>query len=355
MKIVPFTALSTMMALLAGCATVPPPSEPRIDRSLSARGQSDRVKYIILHYTVSDLPRSIKALSQQDVSAHYLLTDTEQPFFYALVDESRQSNHAGISSWKIYNQLNAASIGIEIVNPGFTESPQGRVWYPFKQAQIDQLILLLKDIVKRHGIKPENILGHNDIAPQRKQDPGPMFPWKQLADAGLIAWPEPSRVAARLPGYQQQLPDVLWFQLKLAQHGYAVPQTGQFDQATRNVLVVFQSKYRQSLFDGTPDAETAAILDVLTSPLPAVPAQGAGSAPAAAAPTVPVPVTPAPVTPQPVKPAPVSPAQVTPTPVAPAPVTPLPTTPAPVAPVPAPVTPAVQPQPVPVTEPVESQ
>ena len=326
MKIVPLTVLSTMMALLAGCATVPP-SEPRIDRSLSSRGQSDRVKYIIIHYTVSDLPRSIKILTQQDVSAHYLLTDTEQPFFYALVDESRQSNHAGISSWKIYNQLNSASIGIEIVNRGFTESPQGRVWYPFPQAQIDQLILLLKDIVKRHGIKPENILGHNDIAPQRKQDPGPLFPWKQLADAGLITWPEPSRVAARLPGYQQQLPDVLWFQLKLAQHGYAVPQTGQFDQATRNVLTVFQSKYRQSLCDGVPDAETAAILDVLTSPLPAVPAPGAG----------------------------VAPAVVTPAPVTPAPVTPLPATPAPVAPAPTPVTPAVPPQPVPPTEPVESQ
>lgn len=341
MKIVPLTVLSTMMALLAGCATVPP-SEPRIDRSLTSRGQSDRVKYIILHYTVSDLPRSIKILTQQDVSAHYLLTDTEQPFFYALVDESRQSNHAGISSWKIYNQLNSASIGIEIVNPGFTDTPQGRVWYPFKQAQIDQLILLLKDIVKRHGIKPENILGHNDIAPQRKQDPGPMFPWKQLADAGLVTWPEPSRVAARLPGYQQQLPDVLWFQLKLAQHGYAVPQTGQFDEATRNVLTVFQSKYRQSLFDGMPDAETAAILDVLTSPLPALPGQGAGAAPAGVAPAAPVPV-------------PAAPAPVTPPSATPSPATPSPATPAPVAPVPTPVIPAVPPQPVPVTEPVESQ
>ena len=330
MKIVPLTVLSTLMALLAGCASVPP-SEPRIDRSLTSRGQSDRVKYIIIHYTVSDLPRSIKTLTQQDVSAHYLLTDTEQPFFYALVDESRQSNHAGISSWKIYNQLNSASVGIEIVNRGFTDTPEGRLWYPFKQAQIDQLILLLKDIVKRHGIKPENILGHNDIAPQRKQDPGPMFPWKQLADAGLVTWPEPSRVAARLPGYQQQLPDVLWFQLKLAQHGYAVPQTGQFDEATRNVLTVFQSKYRQSLFDGMPDAETAAILDVLTSPLPALPAQGAGAAP--------VPVAPAPVTPSPAIPVPA-----TPVPVAPVP-----------APVPASVAPAVPPQPVPVTEPVESQ
>ena len=271
MKIVPLLALSAMTAVLAGCATVPPPA-PRLDHSLVSRSQSDRIKYIIIHYTVADLPRSIKILTQDEVSAHYLLTDTDEPFFYTLVDESRQSNHAGLSSWKIYNQLNSASIGIEIVNPGFKDTPEGRLWYPFKPAQIDQLVVLLKDIVKRHGIKPENILGHNDIAPQRKQDPGPMFPWKRLADEGLIPWPEPSRVAARVPGYQEQLPDIAWFQRKLAQHGYAVPQSGELDQATRNVMVVFQSKYRQSLFDGTPDAESAAILDVLTSPLPVLPA-----------------------------------------------------------------------------------
>jgi len=267
MKIFPLLA---MAALLAGCATVPPPA-PRLDHSLTSRGQSDRIKYVILHYTVSDLPRSIRTLTTGDVSAHYLLTDTEQPFFYTLVDEARQSNHAGYSSWKIYNQLNSASIGIEIVNPGFKETEQGRVYAPFSQAQIDQLILLLKDIVKRHNIAPGNILGHNDIAPQRKQDPGPLFPWKQLADAGLIAWPEPSRVAARLPGFQEQLPELAWFQRKLAEHGYAVPQNGELDQATRNVISVFQTKYRPSLYDGTPDAETAALLDVLTSPVPLIP------------------------------------------------------------------------------------
>jgi N-acetylmuramoyl-L-alanine amidase len=284
MKIVPFLALSAMTAVLAGCATVPPPA-PRLDHSLVSRSQSERIKYIIIHYTVADLPRSIKILTQDEVSAHYLLTDTDVPFFYTLVDESRQSNHAGLSSWKIYNQLNSASIGIEIVNPGFKDTPEGRVWYPFKPAQIDQLVLLLKDIVKRYNIKPENILGHNDIAPQRKQDPGPMFPWKRLADEGLVTWPEASRVAARIPGYQEQLPDIAWFQRKLALHGYAVPQNGELDQATRNVMVVFQSKYRQSLFDGTPDAETAAILDVLTSPLPVLPLPAAPAQPQPDAPS----------------------------------------------------------------------
>lgn len=276
MKIVPLLGLA---ALLAGCATVPPPQGPRLDHSLTARAQSNRIKYVILHYTVSDLPRSIKTLTTGDVSAHYLLTDTEPPFFYTLVDESRQSNHAGYSNWKIYNQLNAASIGIEIVNPGFRETAQGRVYAPFQQAQIDQLILLLKDIVKRHNIAFGNILGHNDIAPQRKQDPGPMFPWKQLADAGLVPWPEASRVAARMPGFEQQLPEVAWFQRKLAEIGYAVPQSGELDQATRNVIAVFQTKYRPSLYDGTPDAETAAQLDVLTSPVPVM-APAAAPAPA---------------------------------------------------------------------------
>lgn len=370
MKIVPFAALSSIMALLAGCATVPSPADLHIDRSLTARGQSERIKYVILHYTVSNLPNSIKILTQRDVSAHYLLTDTDKPFFYALVDEARQSNHAGISNWKIYSQLNSASIGIEIVNPGFTESPQGRVWYPYKQAQIDQLILLLKDIVKRYNISPDNILGHNDIAPQRKQDPGPLFPWKQLADAGLITWPEPSRVAGRLAGYQQQLPDVLWFQLKLAQHGYAVPQTGQFDQATRNVLTVFQSKYRQARFDGVPDAETAAILDVLTSPLPAsAAARVSATAAPVAHPVAPVIVTPAPGTPLMLTPSPLPPGAATPQPgAAPQPMQltpqppissqPMPSVPQTVSQQPMPVTPqpAVAPQPVvPATEPVESE
>lgn len=279
MKIVPLLALT---ALLAGCATVQPPEQLRFDHSLTARAQSDRIKYVIVHYTVSDLPRSINTLAHgTQVSAHYLLTDTNPPFIYTLVDESRQSNHAGLSSWKIYNQLNSASIGIEIVNPGFKETPQGRVYAPFQQAQVDQLILLLKDIVKRHNIPMGNILGHNDIAPQRKQDPGPAFPWKQLADAGLIPWPEPSRVAARIPGFQEQLPEVVWFQRKLAEIGYAVPQTGELDQATRNVISVFQTKYRPSLFDGTPDAETAAMMDVLTTPVPVIPAAPAGTPQAA--------------------------------------------------------------------------
>lgn len=261
--------IALMIALLGGCATTSAP--PTFDNTYAARSQSSRVKFIVIHYTVSNLPSSIKILTEQVVSAHYLLTDTAQPKFYTLVDESRQANHAGVSNWKSYTQLNVSSIGIEIVNPGYTDTPQGRLWYPFPQAQIDQLIPLLKQIAARHNIPPENIIGHNEIAPQRKQDPGPLFPWRQLADAGLITWPDANRVAGQRVVYDQLLPEAVWFQQKLALHGYPIQQTGVFDEQTKNVLIAFQMKFRNTKFDGTPDGETAAILDVLTTPAALVP------------------------------------------------------------------------------------
>lgn len=248
-----------LICLLGACSI----NAPRIDHAYSALSQGSRVRFIVIHYTVDDLPDSIKSLTGFDVSSHYLLSDTQPPFFYQLVDESRQASHAGLSSWKGYTYLNSNSIGIEIVNPGYTESPAGRIWHPYAPAQIEQLIALLKQIVARHHIRPENILGHSDIAPQRKQDPGPLFPWQQLAAAGLITWPNAGDVARARSGFEQQLPSVSWFQQKLAQHGFLVPQNGELDDATRNVVAAFQMKYRQTKFDGELDAETAALLEVL--------------------------------------------------------------------------------------------
>jgi N-acetylmuramoyl-L-alanine amidase len=271
MKQLPFASTLAVLALLAGCATTPPPGGPTVDRTLVPKGQNSRVRFVVLHYTVADTQRSIMLLTEKEVSAHYLLTDGAPPKVYGLVDEKNSAWHAGLSSWKSYTNLNNSSIGIEIVNPGFTETPDGkRTYYPFPQAQIDLLVPLLKDIVARHQVAPENVLGHSDIAPQRKQDPGPLFPWKQLADAGLVAWPEASQVAAMRTKYENNVPDAVWFQKRLAQHGYAVPQTGVFDEATHNVLVAFQTKYRQANYDGVPDAESAAILDVLTAPKPKI-------------------------------------------------------------------------------------
>jgi N-acetylmuramoyl-L-alanine amidase len=111
----------------------------------------------------------------------------------------------------------------------------------------------------------DSVIGHSDIAPQRKVDPGPLFPWKRLADAGLIRWPDAAQVAVAQPEYAAQLPDALWFQQQLSMMGFSIGFSGEFDQQTRNVLAAFQMKYRPERFDGMADAETAALLAVLNA------------------------------------------------------------------------------------------
>lgn len=245
--------------VLGGCAGLP------VDTRYSAVGQDSRVQFLVLHFTSSDFASSLEILTQGPVSSHYLVRD-DPPTVYRLVDESQRAYHAGVSSWKGYTMLNGNSIGIEIVNRGYQGTAESGAWEEYPAAQVDAVMGLVEDIVRRHGIRPDRIVGHSDIAPQRKVDPGPRFPWKRLADAGLIAWPDAAAVAARRDEYLERVPDAAWFQKKLARHGFAVPESGELDVATRNVIAAFQMKYRPARFDGQPDAETAAILDVLVGP-----------------------------------------------------------------------------------------
>ncbi len=169
-----------LLLLLAGCA-----SGPRIDTSHSSIGHDSRVQFIVLHYTSTDLPRSLELLSGRDVSSHYLIGESPATI-YRLVDEDRRAWHAGESEWNGRTWLNATSIGIELVNQGYEQSADGRrLWYPYSQAQIDALVVLLKDIMARHGLKPGAIIGHSDIAPGRKTDPGPAFDWLRLRAASI--------------------------------------------------------------------------------------------------------------------------------------------------------------------------
>lgn len=245
--------------LLGGCA-----SGPAIDTRHLAQGQDSRVQFLILHFTNENFERSLRILTTQKVSSHYLLSDEQPPVVYRLVDEGRRAWHAGLSYWAGQTGLNASSIGIEIVNLGVQTTADGGTRYvPYDPAQIDVLIPLVRDIVTRHGIPPHRVLGHSDIAPQRKVDPGPLFPWRRLAEAGLVRWPDPARVAALRPGFDARLPDVAWFQRALATHGFQVPTTGVLDEPTRRVVAAFQMKYRPERHDGQPDAETAALLQAL--------------------------------------------------------------------------------------------
>jgi len=253
-------ALALLAALAAGCAT-----GPRIDDTYRAKSQDSRAQYLIIHYTTGNFAGAFNILTEGGVSSHYLVRDDDPPTIYRLVDENRRAYHAGVSSWKGQTALNAASIGIEIVNAGDVRTNGEITYADYPKSQVDAVIALVKDIARRHEIRGDRILGHSDIAPLRKVDPGPKFPWKRLADEGLIPWPDAKRLAERQSAYEQSLPDIAWFQGKLAEHGFALAQNGEFDEATIRVIAAFQMKYRPAKYDGQPDAETAAILDVMTS------------------------------------------------------------------------------------------
>ena len=252
------------LLLLGGCA-----SGVRIDTTYTSENQDSRAQFLVLHYTVGNFESSLATLtkpSNRAVSSHYLVRDNPV-VTYRLVDESRRAWHAGPSFWAGYSNLNAGSIGIEIVNAGPVIGADGTTHYtPFSQAQINEVVALCKEIVARHQIRPDRIIGHSDIAPGRKQDPGPLFPWKRLADEGLIAWPDLAMVAARRQLYEFKLPDAKWFQGKLADHGYNTSHSGEWDALTRDSLISFQMKYRPAKYDGRPDAEIAALLDVVNTP-----------------------------------------------------------------------------------------
>jgi N-acetylmuramoyl-L-alanine amidase len=131
----------------------------------------------------------------------------------------------------------------------------------------------VKDIVARHQILPGRILGHGEVTPSYKEDPGPTFPWKLLADLGITPpWPDAERVATERARFEEQLPDAAWFQGALATHGYPIDRTGQWDKQSERVMMNFQMRYRPGDYRGQMDAECAALLQVLTTaPKPSLP------------------------------------------------------------------------------------
>ena len=208
------------------------------------------VSMIVLHYT--GMPTADEALARlcdpaAKVSAHYLID--EDGTVHALVDEAHRAWHAGQSHWRGVTDINSASIGIEIVNPGHDWG-----YRPFPEAQIDALIPLLADIKDRHGVTRGNVVGHSDLAPTRKRDPGELFPWGRLA-----------RVRLALPRPTKNLLDPEWtgagFLLALERFGYDVVDP-------MAAIMAFQRRFRPELIDGEVDAQCRMILLALLLPKP---------------------------------------------------------------------------------------
>lgn len=241
----------------------------RVDHSLRSAAINARVRTLVIHYTGGDDPAAIRELTGEHVGVHYLLPEqtgvyNSQPVIMQLANEELRAWHAGVSSWKGRDNLNDTSIGIEIVNQGFTQTDTGMVWHPFSSSQISQVIVLAKDIANRYDISPTDVVGHSDISPGRKLDPGPFFPWKELADAGVGAWPNTATIAA----YRQRfdslgLPAIADLQSALARYGYNVVSSGVMDEKTRQVIAAFQMHFRPADYSGVADAETTAILFAL--------------------------------------------------------------------------------------------
>ncbi len=257
--------------LLAGCATekgVVDKGAYELDTRRQAQAAYPRIKVLVIHYTADDFDSSLATLTDKNVSSHYLIPaippqHNGKSRIWQLVPERDLAWHAGVSFWRGATRINDTSIGIELENRGWQKSGGQKRFVPFEPAQIAALIPLAKDIIQRYDIKPQNVVAHADIAPQRKDDPGPLFPWQALAQQGIGAWPDPARVAFYLNGQSPYQPVETSALLDLlARYGYEVPENISSAQQKR-VIMAFQMHFRPQLWNGVSDKETMAIAEAL--------------------------------------------------------------------------------------------
>ncbi len=272
--------------LVSACSVKPPvPLSSQINTEHQSVNRNERVRLLVLHYTAINWERSLRALTQPGataVSAHYLIPESFDPTYpkgkalqvYQLVPETQRAWHAGASQWEDRQALNDQSIGIELVNQGWCHQRQSVVagsvatdpvntlclTPDFDPAQLQLLAALIKDILARNPeITPTRVLAHSDIAPSRKQDPGPRFPWQWLARQGVGAWYDEAVLLKYWQGLQA-LPQVEMVQRALRRYGYAIAITGVWDQPSRDVLSAFQRHFVPNRVSGELDIETVAVL-----------------------------------------------------------------------------------------------
>lgn len=263
--------LAAFALLLTGCAGekgIVDKDGYQLDTRHQAQAAYPRIKVLVIHYTADDFDSSLATLTDKNVSSHYLIPSVPplhrgKPRIWQLVPEQDLAWHAGISFWRGATRINDTSIGIELENRGWQKSAGDKYFVPFEPAQIQALIPLAKDIIARYDIKPQNVVAHADIAPQRKDDPGPLFPWRALAAQGIGAWPDAQRVNFYLAGRAPHTPVEMASLLDLlSRYGYEVkPEMTAREQ--QRVVMAFQMHFRPTLWNGVADAETQAIAEAL--------------------------------------------------------------------------------------------
>ncbi|MEZ5816369.1 MAG: N-acetylmuramoyl-L-alanine amidase [Hyphomicrobiaceae bacterium] len=229
------------------------------------RRGSPRPDILLLHYTgMTSCERAIDWLSRPDsrLSCHYVIDLDGR--ITQMVAESERAWHAGVSQWAGETDINSRSVGFEIHNGGHDHG------YPeFPEAQMAAVIALAADVVRRWSISPERVLGHADVAPARKSDPGEKFDWQRLAAAGVGLWVPPAPPDECEAGYGRDAAnDVIAHAQRLfARYGYGVELTGLLDKQTELVIIAFQRHFRPTRVDGRLDASTVATLERLVAAL----------------------------------------------------------------------------------------
>ena len=200
--------------------------------------------------------------TESQVSAHYLVE--EDGSVVQLVAEKARAWHAGVAHWAGEEDINSCSIGVEIQNAGHGCG----VPPPYPDVQVAAVVALVADIARRHGVPPERVVGHSDVAPLRKADPGEHFPWSRLAVAGLaLPVPEVAAEGAVLLQEGDAGVAVRNLQRKLAHIGYGVPTTGDYCAHTAAVVCAFQRRFRPARVTGMVDAGTAQALEAVLAML----------------------------------------------------------------------------------------
>ena len=257
-----------------GSDSIPPaehdPATWRPSPNFGARYDGKRIDAIVLHYTGMGSGEAAEEWlcdPASGVSSHYLVHEDGR--IVQMVREADRAWHAGIGCWQGERDMNSVSVGIEIVNAGHRDWPADGTpgpLDPFPDAQIAALILLCRDVMERHAIPAHRVLGHSDLAPHRKRDPGEAFPWPLLASAGIGRMVEPAPIGGgRFLSRGDRGEPVAALQAMLTMLGFECDPTGTYCERTETVVRAFQRHWRPARIDGVADSSTVRTLHALLS------------------------------------------------------------------------------------------
>ena len=245
--------------------------------SYVAIGKNERIQFIVVHYTAIDNAASIKELTTNKVSSHFLVLDEDDNKIYNLVPLEQRAWHAGASAFRGRTNINDTSVGIEIVSDGIAKEfiSDPNPYHPYdhyvdyKPIQIEKVAQIIKYVAEKYNVPARNIVAHSDIAPSRKKDPGAKFPWKELYDKYNIgAWYDEADKQAFMDEEKFKATSIREIKDELRKYGYEINRFDEWDKESKDVVYAFQLHFNPKNATGEMDLETFAILKALNKKYP---------------------------------------------------------------------------------------